>query len=523
MSGRVVFKDRVEVITHRPGPGAGSEYAGAYGGAVARYSAALAGASHSPAAPPDVSAMDVESLPRFGRPPARAALPAAPVVISGWHYKSNGCVYQGASEHCSVVVNVEGNVVVTASGSRYLLSGIDHRIDQLVQFVLRNTSHADLPDYDSNANPLSPAYVPLLVVVERFVYGDLSQHHPTLLAGLPHRLIAHSSVFQVKPALFGNNGLIDGAYTVLQWAYDAGLAEPALFKTLWGVTQPLAELLPQLKARGYQGVEACMPFTSPADRAALLSACRAGTISKVVLMLQTSGDSVSQHLASLDAQLAEAVAFSAHAHCINIHGGADSWSFSQSSEYFAGFLQLEQKYKPLGLGMPLLHETHRGRILYSPWASVPLLRAFPTLLLTADLSHWVVVGERHLAAEELELVAARTRHIHARPCSPNQIQLRSCASPHHAADLEAFKGYWRTIFKAQIALGTGPCSVDPELGPFPYHPVGDAGVLAGQAELDAEIDVVVAVVRSCWREASAPGAAAAAGAGAAGGGGGGGV
>jgi hypothetical protein len=47
------------------------------------------------------------------------------------------------------------------------------------------------------------------------------------------------------------------------------------------------------------------------------------------------------------------------------------------------------------------------------------MQMFPTLLFTADLSHWVVVAERHLDGFEkaMELIAERTRHIHTRPSS----------------------------------------------------------------------------------------------------------
>jgi hypothetical protein len=78
-------------------------------------------------------------------------------------------------------------------------------------------------------------------------------------------------------------------------------------------------------------------------------------------------------------------------------------------------LALEKKYPEL----LMMHETHRGRILYSPWASLQVMELFPTLLFTADLSHWVVVAERHLDGFEkvMELIAERTRHIHTRPSS----------------------------------------------------------------------------------------------------------
>lgn len=278
-----------------------------------------------------------------------------------------------------------------------------------------------------------------------------------------------------------------------------------IYKTLWGVTEPLLELIPRLRSElGYTGVEACLLYVTPEDRAILLGASLGGEI-KLVIMLQTGGDGVSDHLSSLDQQLADAVQFRPAK--INIHGGQDSWSYEQSCEYFEGFLKLQAKYQSpelLGDAVPLLHETHRGRILYSPWVSLPILKAFPSLLLTADLSHWVVVSERHLGCfpEVMRLVAERTRHIHTRPCGTNSIQFGGLClrSPEYGPDLSAFAGYWKSIFETQAKLGdlASRVSIDPELGPFPYAQLTPNGTLAQQHELDADIEVVVQMVREIF-------------------------
>lgn len=278
-----------------------------------------------------------------------------------------------------------------------------------------------------------------------------------------------------------------------------------VYKTLWGVTEPLLELIPRLRSEfGYAGVEACLLYVTPEDRAILLTASQRGEI-KLVIMLQTSGDGVSDHLSSLDRQLADAVQFRPAK--INIHGGRDCYSFEESSAYFEGFFALQSKYQApelLGDAVPLLHETHRGRILYSPWVSLPILKAFPSLLLTADLSHWVVVSERHLDCfpEVMRLVAERTRHIHTRPCSANSIQLGglSLRSPEYRTDLRAFAGYWKNIFETQAKLGdlASRVSIDPELGPFPYAQLTPSGTLAQQDDLDVDIEFVVHMVREIF-------------------------
>ena len=68
---------------------------------------------------------------------------------------------------------------------------------------------------------------------------------------------------------------------------------------------------------------------------------------------------------------------------INSHSGRDCWPFETSCAFFQRALELQDKHSVI-----VYHETHRGRILYSPWVTRDLCKKFPGLLLTADLSHW---------------------------------------------------------------------------------------------------------------------------------------
>src|SRR5258706_12953205 len=66
--------------------------------------------------------------------------------------------------------------------------------------------------------------------------------------------------------------------------------------------------------------------------------------------------------------------------------------------------------------VPIYHETHRGRILYS----IPVARTFiekiQDLRLTLDISHWCAVHESLLTdqAVTVEIALKKTDHIHAR-------------------------------------------------------------------------------------------------------------
>lgn len=67
-----------------------------------------------------------------------------------------------------------------------------------------------------------------------------------------------------------------------------------------------------------------------------------------------------------------------------------SWSYAQSLDFFS---RATAHTKDLvAAGVPVYHETHRGRALYNPWVCRDLVRALPDLMLTADYSHWCVQG-----------------------------------------------------------------------------------------------------------------------------------
>ena len=219
----VKFKDRVDVIEVNTGSGKGvHEYAGCYPGIVRKYSAPIASAGYSSVVPPGLEAINVASLPRFpSRPESAPNTPPSVVVIQGWHINVDGCIYQGGAEHSSRVVRVDGNIVTTASGSRYLLHSRDAQIKRIMEFVLAQTSHPELPPYDPNNDPLSPPYIPLLLCCERFVYGDYSQYGLATILGAG---ATTTHVFRAtKPPLSSEHGVLSGAYVVLQSAYDAAL------------------------------------------------------------------------------------------------------------------------------------------------------------------------------------------------------------------------------------------------------------------------------------------------------------
>lgn len=186
---------------------------------------------------------------------------------------------------------------------------------------------------------------------------------------------------------------------------------------------------------------------------------------------------------------------------LNAHSGADRWRQREQMEFFAHAQEIEQQ---LGFADCLSHETHRGRVLYSPWSTLELLEAFPSLKLTLDFSHWCVVSERLLDTDEdnkwmEESVLPHVYHVHGRIGSVQSAQL---AHPDHAGvsgvESERFERLWSAIWTQQQQRlddahelhGLEPdaqpfATFTPEYGPIPYAPRHHEDVETEAYDVDA--------------------------------------
>jgi hypothetical protein len=150
---------------------------------------------------------------------------------------------------------------------------------------------------------------------------------------------------------------------------------------------------------------------------------------------------------------------------IGCHGGRDAWSERQSRQFFEQVLQIERE-----MGIPVGHETHRGRILYNPWVTSRMLDTFPDLKLVCDFGHWTCVDERllHTETEIIRQCAERCIHIHARVGYEEGPQVPDPRAPEYQYCLDAFERWWQLIWDAQEARGLAASTLTPEYGPPGY-------------------------------------------------------
>ncbi len=138
---------------------------------------------------------------------------------------------------------------------------------------------------------------------------------------------------------------------------------------------------------------------------------------------------------------------------------------------------------------PCADETHRARILYSPWPVPRVFEAHPELRYTADLSHFSVVTETGAEDPEVNKVVAlitpRVRHVHARVGFEEGPQVPDPRAPMWAPYMQGYLAWWRACYQASMARRDAVTTTTPEFGPFAYAwvrahataPVGRADTL----------------------------------------------
>jgi hypothetical protein len=240
-----------------------------------------------------------------------------------------------------------------------------------------------------------------------------------------------------------------------------------LVRTLWGVVDDYRGLdatapLTAMRAAGADAVAA--PAVAVGDLAGFVAAVGDAGLG-FVPQLFTWGRTVDEHLATLRTSIEQVAPFSPR--LAVVQAGRDSFVDVDADRFFGEALRMERD-----LGVSLAFETHRSRILFTPWRTLELLARHEDLKLAADLSHWVCVGERlRLGRDTVRTCAERTIHIDARVGHEQGPQVSDPRAPEYAEHLDTHLGWWREIHTAQAARGLDVLSVMPEFGPPPYQPV----------------------------------------------------
>ena len=150
---------------------------------------------------------------------------------------------------------------------------------------------------------------------------------------------------------------------------------------------------------------------------------------------------------------------------ISSQTGRDYYSAEQNA-----VLRTEAQRIGKETGVPVLHETHRGRFPFCVNAALQYANAFPDIRFTAGFSHFCTVSESCLEGQNagLQIVSQRSAHVHARVGHPQGPQITDPRLPEWREALNHHLKWWDAIIGYHRSMGARSFTITPEFGPAPY-------------------------------------------------------
>jgi sugar phosphate isomerase/epimerase len=151
---------------------------------------------------------------------------------------------------------------------------------------------------------------------------------------------------------------------------------------------------------------------------------------------------------------------------INCHSGRDYFTYEQNKLFIDHTTEASQKS-----GIKILHETHRGRMLFAAHITHNFIEKNPALRLTLDISHWCNVHESLLEDQTASVQAALARvdHIHSRIGHQEGPQVNDPRAPEWESVVKAHLAWWDKVVEYKVKSGDA-LTILTEFGPPNYLP-----------------------------------------------------
>ncbi|MHA4809447.1 sugar phosphate isomerase/epimerase family protein [Flavitalea flava] len=221
----------------------------------------------------------------------------------------------------------------------------------------------------------------------------------------------------------------------------------------------------RVKEAGYAGVEISLPSSVEEQETIMNGLAKYGLL-WIGQHWETVTPDFEQHLREYGARLR--LLGSYHPLFINTQTGKDFYSFERNE---ALILRAEGIAREMGL--PIYHETHRGKFSFSSHITHSYLKIIPSLKITLDISHWIAVAETLLydQQEAVDLAISRTEHIHSRVGFTEGPQINDPRAPEWKEVLEAHLVRWDRVITLQRERNRSSFTITSEFGPSPYMPL----------------------------------------------------
>lgn len=236
-----------------------------------------------------------------------------------------------------------------------------------------------------------------------------------------------------------------------------------IMATNWGFEGTIRQFCEKAKKAGYDGIELWWPGDKK-EQEQLFAALKEYQL-EVGFLCGGWQSQPQEHLSTFKNAINEACGNTQQRPLyINCHSGKDYFTPAQN-DAFIEFTTAKAKAS----GIPILHETHRGRILYSAPIALDFIKRHPELKLTLDISHWCNVHESLLAdqADTVNAALERTEHIHTRVGHAEGPQVSDPRAPEWEAAVKAHFNWWDKVVARKKQRGETMTMLT-EFGPPDY-------------------------------------------------------
>ncbi len=235
-----------------------------------------------------------------------------------------------------------------------------------------------------------------------------------------------------------------------------------IMATNWGFNGNAATFCEKAKQEGYNGIEVWMPGDEK-GRNEIADAAGKNNLALGFLYGGSDKDPV-KHMQQFSEGVQSALSYKPV--YINCHSGKDFFTPEQNKIFLDYTAPLSEKS-----GIPIYHETHRGRSLFAAHVTGGFIKSTPSLRLTFDVSHWCNVHESLLGDQEETLSRAleRVDHIHARVGHAEGPQVNDPRAPEWESAVKAHMNWWDKIVERKKKEGKR-MTILTEFGPPDYLP-----------------------------------------------------
>ena len=242
--------------------------------------------------------------------------------------------------------------------------------------------------------------------------------------------------------------------------------KPIILATNWGYEGSLDSFCNKVKLAGYDGIEMWWPMDQK-EQQLLFDTLKKYDLA-IGFLCGVGNEEATKHSAAFKNMVKSLLDNTQQKPLyINCHSGKDYFSFDANNEIIEFTIAQSKKS-----GIPICHETHRSRMLYSAPITKQFMEKNEALRITLDISHWCNVHESLLHDQEntVQMALSRTDHIHARIGHAEGPQVNDPRAPEWATTVQRHLEWWDAIVQMKIKNGATTMTFLTEFGPPNYMP-----------------------------------------------------